>query len=502
MNGLIAHMAASPLAVLGLLSTLAIAVLFLRSNNSKQPPQLDDTIPYVTNTIQYLTNAGKFIDRVKCLMLMDKHWGMHHHEIAKFANDKTGRGKTRAPGTEQVPDSERYWLGHDRLYVDYLANRHNSDALADVFHRTFLHQLETLPEGWSTINLFETLKKIMATSAITSLFGTRIFDLNPGLIDLYWEFDDIAGHLVWGLPTFLQRRSVSVKDGLHKMTLKYVDSAWEGFDWNGPESESPWEPHFGSRLCRETARWLRENGFSHHATAGHAVGALFGLNGNTIPITTWIMMHAIQDPVLFKALRKEALSVYETDAHTGEKHVNTQKLINLPLMQSVYVEAMRVHVSFNVTRQATQPLIIGGHAIEKGALVQACSKMAHFEESTWGVEGHPASDFWAWRHIKSVETVDELTGKVVLLDQFAMKGRPSSFFPYGAGYVMCPGRFFAKQEILLAVAILVANFEIEFEQWTNEDGSRSARAAQDDGRYAAFIAMHPDRDMTIRWRRS
>jgi hypothetical protein len=143
------------------------------------------------------------------------------------------------------------------------------------------------------------------------------------------------------------------------------------------------------------------------------------------------MMHAIQDPVLFQALRKEALSVYEDDPLTGERHVNTQKLINLPLMQSVYVEAMRVHVSFNVTRQASQPLMIGGYAIEKGALVQACSKIAHFEEATWGVEGHPASEFWAWRHIKSVETVDSATGEVVHQDQFAMKGRPSSFFPYG-----------------------------------------------------------------------
>jgi hypothetical protein len=67
---------------------------------------------------------------------------------------------------------------------------------------------------------------------------------------------------------------------------------------------------------------------------------------------------------------------------------------------------------------------------------------------------------------------------------------------------MCPGRFFAKQEILLAVAIFVANFDIEFEQWINEDGSNSARPAQDDGRYAAFIAMHPDREMVIRCRRS
>ncbi|GKT43290.1 cholesterol 7-alpha-monooxygenase [Colletotrichum spaethianum] len=82
-----------------------------------------------------------------------------------------------------------------------------------------------------------------------------------------------------------------------------------------------------------------------------------------------------------------------------------------------------------------------------------------------------------------------------------MKGRPSSFFPYGGGYVMCPGRHFAKQEIMLAIAVLVTKFEIEFVEWTNSDGSKSDKPPQDDARFAGFIAMSPDRDAKIRWRR-
>jgi hypothetical protein len=69
------------------------------------------------------------------LILMDKHWGMTKDEIQKFAKDTSGRLKTPAPGTENVHDDQRFWLGHDRLFAEYLTKQKYSDALADSFRR-------------------------------------------------------------------------------------------------------------------------------------------------------------------------------------------------------------------------------------------------------------------------------------------------------------------------------------------------------------------------------
>jgi hypothetical protein len=65
---------------------------------------------------------------------------------------------------------------------------------------------------------------------------------------------------------------------------------------------------------------------------------------------------------------------------------------------------------------------------------------------------------------------------------------------------MCPGRHFAKQEILLAAAIMVTTFDIEPAGRKNLDSSKSDRSAEDDTRFAGFIAMFPDREMEIRIR--
>jgi hypothetical protein len=56
--------------------------------------------------------------------------------------------------------------------------------------------------------------------------------------------------------------------------------------------------------------------------------------------------------------------------------------------------------------------------------------MAHRDEKTWSAEGHPASEFWAQRHVKSVvkngDGEDER-----LIPEFDVAGKRGSFMPFG-----------------------------------------------------------------------
>lgn len=67
---------------------------------------------------------------------------------------------------------------------------------------------------------------------------------------------------------------------------------------------------------------------------------------------------------------------------------------------------------------------------------------------------------------------------------------------------MCPGRFFAKQEMMMTVALMVSRFDIEFVEWTHlEDGSHSDRPAQNHPSFIGGASVPPDRDMKVRWKR-
>lgn len=67
--------------------------------------------------------------------------------------------------------------------------------------------------------------------------------------------------------------------------------------------------------------------------------------------------------------------------------------------------------------------------------------------------------------------------------------------------MMCPARHFAKQEIMIAVAIVLAKYDIELVEWTFMDGTRSEKRAEDNRQFVGAIAMPPDRDMRVRWRK-
>lgn len=146
-------------------------------------------------------------------------------------------------------------------------------------------------------------------------------------------------------------------------------------------------------------------------------------------------MYIVRDPGLFASIREEVESVFTIDPSTGKKILDIQRMLALPLLQSVYIECLRMHMSINVTRQVLKPTLFEGYLIEKGAIIQGPAEIVHYEEESWGKEDHPASEFWAERHVKYVDpeeddevVVDEKKKKV---RQFAMSGRAADFFPYG-----------------------------------------------------------------------
>ncbi|KAK0614725.1 cytochrome P450 [Immersiella caudata] len=501
-----------PAVFLALISLGAFATLISTRNRKKDGvPTLPETIPCLSSALLYMTDMQSFLSKTKAtfrstnvlafnigpqkvymitgarnvanifrttanvgqeifILKIQKYlYGSVPSDYAKFLNDKSGRAKVPAPGTENTPTTKRYWYSMNNLLHGYLARAHDTNVLAAVYQREFNKALEVFPTTeWSETLVYTT----------------------------------VLQNLVWGLPKWMNRKAWKARDRLHAATAKYLYPTVDNFDWDSSSATADWEPVFGSRANREVIRWMREDGFAAQTIAG-AVSTLFifGSNGNTTPTVAWMLMEIVKRPELLQQVRDEVLTAYVTHPHTGERSIDAQMLLALPLLQSVYIEGLRLHVSLNVTREVVGPLTLEGYELEKGAILQAPTDISHREESVWGAPDHPASEFWAERHIKYVKTVDEKGGSVKMERQFSMAGRQNHFFPYGGGAPICPGRFFAKQEMMLTVATLVSRFDIEFAGWTYMDGSPSDSPAENDGRWAGSATVPPDRDMRIRWKR-
>jgi cytochrome P450 len=143
------------------------------------------------------------------------------------------------------------------------------------------------------------------------------------------------------------------------------------------------------------------------------------------------MYEIIKDPALYRAVRSETETAMYTDAETGRNRLDVEKLLTLPLLQSIYTEALRLNVCINITRELVEPTELNGYKLRKGALLQAPTNLAHYDEQIWGKNGHKATEFWPERHIKRVKKVDDITGKTAIVREFELAARPSEFFPYG-----------------------------------------------------------------------
>ncbi|KAK3390639.1 cytochrome P450 [Podospora didyma] len=448
------------------------------------------------------------------IMLVIEHlWGAPADDLKMLGADKTGRLKTPIQeGSKKTPvvmdENKRIWYGFHKIVHEYLAQTAATNALAASFQRLFAQKLgERFPVvgEWTDVRVFEFLKRDMAESAIVSLLGTRILEVNGGgdeFIRLFWEMDAVLISLLWGLPHWMIRSAVAKRDALNAACTRYLEAAWAEFDWDGPEAHADWEPVFGSPFGRHFAKWIKEVGLSPKAMGGALAGVgVGGQNANTVPIATWCIMELAKDPATFHAIRDEVSTTWVTDTATDKRIIDAQKLLALPLLQSVYSETMRLHVSINITREVVDPIMMEGYQLQKGGVIQASTEIAHLDERVWAVEGHPASEFWAARHVQYVDGTDEATGKTIQVPQFSIAGKTNNFFPFGGGVTMCPGRHFAKQEIMVAVAMLVSRFDFEFVEWTNMDGTRSDRPARNNEKYSGAASVPPDRDLRLRWKR-
>jgi len=148
-----------------------------------------------------------------------------------------------------------------------------------------------------------------------------------------------------------------------------------------------------------------------------------------------MLFHIAKDPSLFQAVRDEARQAITVDPTTGARSINLARLLALPLIQSTYLEALRVYVSVTVARETVNPIVLQGHKVPKGAFVQGMTGISHLEEEVWAKDGHPASEFWPARHIVYKERKSE-TGETKLLPEVSMEGRANAFFPYGTSYLL------------------------------------------------------------------
>lgn len=197
-------------------------------------------------------------------------------------------------------------------------------------------------------------------------------------------------------------------------------------------------------------------------------------------------MEIYRDPQLLARVAEEVTSAQRPPTNgDGPVAFDIAKLCAGPFLQSAYAETLRLRIAVLISRiPEDDDFHLGEWVLRKKRVITMSTATASMNEELWssGSEGdpHPLSEFWAERFLffpdrlqsgairKTVASAKDAQVKAPDLDPpkstkpvFSIDSLAGGWIPYGSGPWMCPGRHFAKQEMIASFVMFFAYFDIE-----------------------------------------
>jgi len=191
----------------------------------------------------------------------------------------------------------------------------------------------------------------------------------------------------------------------------------------------------------------------------------------------WSIIEVFKDEQLLCRVRKE---IERIDFQAIAKDKETEKLANIPLLQSIYSELLRLRVEVQtIFSSEKEDIHLNEWRIPRGSLIVVPAGDAHRDPKVWNTRNgqHPLDRFWADRFLaypgdpqsgprkslRSKSDTAEAPNHHVQGTQprFVQSGLADSYMPFGIGERTCPGRGFARREIIMFCAFIVDQYDIE-----------------------------------------
>nr|XP_034980306.1 cytochrome P450 7B1 isoform X1 [Zootoca vivipara] len=222
--------------------------------------------------------------------------------------------------------------------------------------------------------------------------------------------------------------------------------------------------------------------------AAHHFAFMWASVGNTIPATFWAMYYLLRHPEALAVVRDEIDHLLQS---TGQErkpgysiHLTREQLDNLVYLESAINESFRFCSSSTNIRIASEDFILkleGNQevSLRKGDWVAIYPPTLHMDPEVY-------EDPKKYKFDRYIEDGKKKT-------TFYKQGRKLKYFlmPFGSGVSMCPGRFFAMNEIKVFLVLLLTYFDVEI--------TEDKQVGQDKSRIGLGILL-PDTDIAFRYK--
>jgi hypothetical protein len=346
---------------------------------------------------------------------------------------------------EYFKDQHEFDAEGHRHYVQYLKNRDGLRPMVIEFvrrlHESMKNEKMILESNgtisnWISTGLLKFSYRMIFQPSIIALFG----EINPSSLENDFRlFDDNFHHFSAALPHWVYSWFFSEE----LKARSRLNSSW--LMNQHPLHESEYVQT--RKACMlSNSNWLSEKDCGSLLTA-----FLWGSLGNTIPAVFWCLYYVLRDEKAVETIRQE-IDTYlpiislDNDADNETIEVWTPEQLNSCVyLESAVNEMLRLAGASLITRKCSRETQIVLHdgrtlTVKPNETVAWFAAITHRDANIF-----PDPNKFIFNRFvdKNAETIP-------------------GFVPFGGGKSMCPGRFFAKNEIKICVAIVLRYMEYKF----------------------------------------
>lgn len=194
-----------------------------------------------------------------------------------------------------------------------------------------------------------------------------------------------------------------------------------------------------------------------------------------MPAAAWFLIEILRDPQLHQEVQNKLHTATQHNSAQQATQFSPTEVVEDPLLQSIYAETLRLRVASLVVREAAQcTFSFRGWQILKDKTILVSSHTEAMNKQIWNTgpsNGHPLDKFWHSRFLvdpkvpgsgplKEPKKHRADNSGTLAAPYFSMDGVAGSWIPYGGGRSLCPGRHFAKRQVILTAAVFLSKFDI------------------------------------------
>ncbi|MCJ1387791.1 hypothetical protein MMC18_000634 [Xylographa bjoerkii] len=404
-------------------------------------------------------------------------FGMARKAVKMYTLDNSGIQPDLIQGSDVAPHNRIDYLTHAGFHK--LLNGVHLPNFYRRWSSSFVRRLECLCIGseWTEVPDIMHFWEGPLTASLNEAFAGPVLEkLNPHFTDNFNKFLPYVHGMMMGLPRWCMPKAHKLRDGLNEDVRQWHALARAQFKESDIAEDGDTDPWWGSTAIRERQKILGNvENWDYDSIAASDFGLLWGANINVHTAAIWTIVEVFRDSSLLYRVRAELAAANVTDITSPE---DIEKILCLPLLQSVHSEVLRLRVEVqSVFTSEKEEIRINEWRFPKKSLVLVPTGPAHRDPNFWNTRDgqFPLDTFWADRFLaypndprsgpirKSEAAVAKASRKQTQdnTPKYISAGMNDSFMPYGVGERTCPGRFFARREIVAFCAKVVNELDIE-----------------------------------------